>query len=293
MKSFIKSKKGKITLAAAALVLIAAICIFAVVHYEHSIYFCQYAKVFSYSEVTGEKKPVLVAHRGAAVLAPENTLQAYEKAAQSGFRYAETDIRATKDGVWVLTHDDSLKRMTGFKGKVEEMTLSEVLSHKITKGGKVKEYADIYTPTLEQFLALCKEKGISPVLEIKTSPSNRPDAPFEDIIKLVKEYSLYDKTTIISFDYEALEILREADGEIKMQFLTTEFNQQAITKAEKLGNCGIDCEYKSILKTADLVILAKEQGFVINAWTVDNKEAAQELCDIGIDFITTNAIYYN
>lgn len=292
MKSFVKTKKGKIIIAVISFVLIAAISICASVYYEHSRYFCQYAKVFSYSEIKAEKKPVLVAHRGAAVLAPENTLPAYEKAAQSGFKYAETDIRATKDGVWVLTHDNSLKRMTGFKGKVEEMNLTDVLSHKITKGGNVENYPDLYTPTLDEFLALCKQKGINPVLEIKTSPENRPDAPFGDILKLVKKHSLYENTTIISFDYEALEIIRAVDSEIKMQLLTKEMNEEALTKAEKLGGCGIDCEYKSMLKNADLVKLAKNNGFVLNAWTVDEKSAARKLCDIGVDFITTNAIYY-
>ena len=47
-----------------------------------------------------------------------------------------------------------------------------------------------------------------------------------------------------------------------------------------------------LLKNTDLVKLAKNNGFVLNAWTVDEKSAARKLCDIGVDFITTNAIYY-
>ena len=290
MKRIFATKKGKIIFAAIALLLIAAIAFGCVRYRERQRYFCQYARPFSYSEVTGEQKPVLVAHRGAAVSAPENTLPAYRIAAQKGYTYVETDVRATADGVWVIMHDNSLKRMTGGKGKVESMTLAEVQAQHITKGANIKAYPGLEIPTLEDFLALCIEENLTPVIEIKTNPAKCPQAPFQKLLEAVECYGLKDKAVIISFYAEALERIRSLDADIPMQLLTKTFDEAAFLKAEKLGNCAIDCEYKEILKNKGLIPVAKSAGIPLNAWTVDSQTAAQQLVDLGIDYITTNAI---
>ena len=263
------SKVKKILLAAIALVLCAVIAFGLLTYRQRSRYFCQYAKPFSFSEAGSSEEVSLIAHRGLSVLAPENTLPAYEKAAEQGFDYVETDIRCTADGVWILSHDASLKRMTGFKGTVEEMTLSEVQAHPITKGGHIEEYAPLYTPTYEEFLALCLEKELMPVIEVKTSAAKVPDAPFQSIIHLVKRYGLEKDAMIISFDYEVLQILREYDADIRMQLLVKKLDDGAFLKADKLGNCGIDCAFQSLLKAPDKIESAKRSGIALNAWTVD------------------------
>ena len=285
------SKSKKILFAVLAMLLCAAIVTGGLIWKERSDYFCQYATPFAFSEIKGHKGVELVAHRGQAIEAPENTLPAYEKAAANGYKYAETDIRATADGVWVLSHDASLKRMTGFAGIVEELPLKEVTAHPITKGGNIKEYQQnpLYTPTYEEFIRLCKETGLHPVIEIKTDPVKYPQAPYRDIITVLERYGMREKAVIISFSYEALQIIRSFDAEIALQFLTKTLDADVFTKIEKLGTCGIDCEYKALLKNKDLVALAKHAFIPINAWTVDSPQAAEQLCALGVDYITTNA----
>ena len=285
------SKPKKILFAVIAALLCAAIITGGLIWKERSDYFCQYATPFAFSDIKGHEGVRLVAHRGQAIEAPENTLPAYEKAAENGYKYAETDIRATADGVWVLSHDASLKRMTGFAGTVEEMTLKEVTAHPITKGGNIKAYQEnpLYTPTYEDFIALCKEKGLHPFIEIKTEPKDYPQAPYKDIITVLERYGMCDNATVISFSYEALQTIRSYDADIPLQLLTKEIDAEVFKKVEKLGACGIDCAYKSLLKNQELVSLAKHAFIPLNAWTVDTPQAAEQLCALGVDYITTNA----
>jgi glycerophosphoryl diester phosphodiesterase len=72
--------------------------------------------------------PWLVAHRGGSLLAPENTLAAFDVAARLGADAIETDVRRTRDGGVVVFHDDTTERLTGAPGTIEERTLSEVLA---------------------------------------------------------------------------------------------------------------------------------------------------------------------
>ena len=70
-------------------------------------------------------RPLAFAHRGGSLLWPENTMLAFRGAVEMGYRYLETDLHATRDGVLVLIHDDTLERTTDGSGPVWEHTLAD------------------------------------------------------------------------------------------------------------------------------------------------------------------------
>lgn len=70
--------------------------------------------------------PRVIAHRGFALDAPENTLLAFEHALALGITHLETDVRATSDGIPVLWHDESLDRVGGVAGKITDLSLAEL-----------------------------------------------------------------------------------------------------------------------------------------------------------------------
>ena len=250
-------------------------------------YFCQYAKQFSSSEVAGGDKMIVVGHRGLPSQAPENTLPSYVEAAKHGIKFVENDIMPTKDGVWVVSHDDNLVRMTGYDGEIEDMTLKEVQSHPLTEGANIKQYPNLVTPTYEDWLKALKKYNLYPVIEIKTDSE---DANYREVIDLLKKYDLYDQATIISFEEEPMEIIRSFDKTVKMQWLSDYMDQDAIDFAKKLGNCGLDIDYNDIMKHPDMAKKAVAEGLVLNTWTVDDKDIASQAVKLGCTFVTSNCI---
>lgn len=124
----------------------------------------------------------IIAHRGAHIGIPENSLAAYQKAIDLGCDFVEIDVRATKDGKFVSVHNSSIDNyVNGVKGKVSEMTLAEIKAMDI--GTKVGEkWADTRIPTFEEILALCKGK-IGIYLDLK-------DAPVPELMKIIRKYDM-------------------------------------------------------------------------------------------------------
>jgi glycerophosphoryl diester phosphodiesterase len=95
-------------------------------------------------------KTELSAHRGAQVAAPENTLESITQAGLLGYGFVEIDVQKTKDGHYVLMHDQTIDRTTTGSGKVEDLTLQEIQSFVIEdKEGNVTNYK---VPTLTNVL---------------------------------------------------------------------------------------------------------------------------------------------
>lgn len=93
---------------------------------------------------------VVIAHRGDHVKMPENTVAAVEAAIRSGVDYVELDLRTTKDGQLVLSHDGTVDRMTNGKGKVRDFTFEEIRKLKVGKEGNYR------IPTFREILKACK-----------------------------------------------------------------------------------------------------------------------------------------
>lgn len=107
----------------------------------------------------------LFSHRGGRMEHDENTIQAFRASYEVGYRGFETDIRMTKDGELVVTHDSSLERTTDGTGIVEEKTKAEILQMRTKKGNKVL--------FLDELLDFLKDKpGLYVEFEMKTNPTS-------------------------------------------------------------------------------------------------------------------------
>lgn len=110
--------------------------------------------------------PKIIGHRGAAALAPENTLASIRRAHEAGISWVEFDVKLTADGVPILMHDDALGRTTDGRGKVAAKTLAEIRA--LDAGGWFgAEFAGERVPTLEAALALCIDLGLGVNVELK------------------------------------------------------------------------------------------------------------------------------
>ncbi len=228
---------------------------------------------------------VMVAHRGFSSVYPQNTLPAFEGAAEYGFDGYELDIHTTKDGEWVVIHDDTVDAMTDGAGEVEDFTFEEIRKLKIDKGNGIKSYPDLKVPTLEEALAVCEGEDIFPVIEIK-----KCDVKYLPTLKkLLDRKGLSEKAVIISFTKEYMEVYRGLDGEIEMLYLSHSPSKEDIDWC-KDNNFGINFNHKKLYKCASAILYAKEKGVKIAAWTVDNTLYKDIMVLFGAEIITTNKI---
>lgn len=109
----------------------------------------------------------IFAHRGASHQAPENTLEAFQKAVDQGVDGIELDVQMTKDQVLVVAHDEQLERVSNGKGYLKDHTLQELRALDFSCGHD--EYSQVKIPTLAEVLELVKDSDIVLNIELKTS----------------------------------------------------------------------------------------------------------------------------
>ena len=226
-----------------------------------------------------------IAHRGYSGLAPENTIPAYEKAAEYDYWGAECDVAETLDHEFVLMHDDTIDRTTNGTGNVSNLTLSQLKEFNIDTGSNITSYPNLKIPTLQEYLATCKNCNIVPVIEVKTITDNS----INKFLDIIRSYGLINKAIVISFNYDLLVKIRNKEKRLLLQPLLP-LNETSIEKCVALGaNTHIDCPESDV--TSELVELAHKKGLLVNVWTVNDKNKLKTLVGYGVDFITTDVLY--
>jgi len=153
------------------------------------------------------ERPLVIAHRGYSLIAPENTLPAYQKAIEVGADMVEMDINLTKDGNLVMIHDPFLERTTNGTGLVEQYSLEEL--KRLDAGYHFQPRTDpVPIPTLEETLNLIKDAGVFVCLEIKGGNSERACLIAEKVVKLVEKYQLFGKANVCSYFPEAVKLAK-------------------------------------------------------------------------------------
>ena len=225
----------------------------------------------------------LTAHRGFSGIAPENTLVAFEKAGEYGFYATECDVHLTKDGVWVIYHDDNIFRLTNGYKNIEEATYEELQEYVIDNGVNVDNYPNQKIPTLEEYLIVCKDMKIIPQIEIKNGSKEK----LQEILDLLEKYELKENAIIISFKGEMIKKVRELDEKIELWYLVEEITE------ENMNGCK-DNNYKLAFNhkknDEEIIKTAISKGLTLCAWTVDDLETLKRLYKLGVKYITTNAI---
>ncbi len=232
-----------------------------------------------------EKKSArVVAHRGLSGIETENTNAAFVAAGNRSYYGIETDIHRTADGRFVVCHDDDLKRIAGENIPVETTTLSELQSIVLFDKDGTKNREDLRVSVLENYISICKKYDKHCVLELK---SDFTDEEISKIINIAESFDYLENITFISFVYSNVVKIRKLRPEQSVQFLFSKFSDEII--ARLIANrIDVDVYYKALTK--ELVDMLHENGLVINCWTVDDKEKAEELSEWGVDYITSNIL---
>lgn len=231
-------------------------------------------------------QPAMVAHRGLSSLAPQNSLPAVELSVEYGYDGCEFDIHTTKDGKWVVIHDDTVDAMTDGTGKVAEFTLEEIRQLKLDSGNGIENYDELKIPTLEEVLEILKDSNTKPVIEIKGCDVKYLPALYETL----KEYGLAEKSEIISFTREYLEKYKEIFPEAEIMLLVSVISEDDVNWCTENGVDTVSFNYFNFSKGIKGWKSAREKGLELAAWTVDNTVYKDVMVLIGAKTITTNKL---
>lgn len=276
-------KKKKILVKILIVIFVMALCVVGIM--VPHMYIPEISDSLSISSHTSHQ-PLMVAHRGLSGIAPQNSLPAVEKAIEYGYDGCEFDIHTTKDGQWVVIHNDTVDAMTDGEGKVSDFTLREIRKLKLDSGNGIENYENLQVPTLKEVLELIAESEIIPVIEIK----NCDVRYLPSLKRMIRKYGLSERAEIISFNREYLEAYRKLDKDAEIMLLTSVLSESDVNWCLENDVDTVNFDYFNFAKGLKGYRLAKEKGLRLAAWTVDNTVYKDVMVLFGVEAITTNKI---
>lgn len=225
--------------------------------------------------------PIPFAHRGGTSSAPENTLRAFEHAALLGYRYLETDVHLTADGVLVAFHDEHLGRTCDVDITIADTTWTELRELRVDGTDPIPLMTDL----LDRFP------------DARFNIDCKSDAAVPALVALVRERELIDRICLGSFSHARLRKLRTLLG----SRLLTCMSPQEITRLRLAGSANTSASrvaqvparasrgsLRVELVTRRFVAAAHRNNVAVHVWTIDDASEMHRLLDLGVDGIMTD-----
>jgi glycerophosphoryl diester phosphodiesterase len=239
----------------------------------------------------GLPRPLIFGHRGAAGLAPENTLAAFELALAQGADGIEFDVRLSADGEPVVIHDQQLDRTTSGTGFVQEYS-AKVLKA-LDAGSWFNQrhpakargwFVRQRIPLLEELLTWVRKRGCRALLEIKQG-SDAYQGIEAKILRTIRHTATAPLVTVVSFDHTALGRLRKLDANLS---LGASFKRPlfALRRTESLGAQLVVPHWA--FASRRFIRRAHQAGMKVVVWTVNQPGAMRRKISDGVDGIVTD-----
>ncbi|MHB1570926.1 MAG: glycerophosphodiester phosphodiesterase [Solirubrobacteraceae bacterium] len=241
--------------------------------------------------------PIAFAHRGGAGEAPENTLAAFEAAVALGYRYLETDVHVTSDGVLVAFHDERLDRVTDCTGAIAELRIAEVQAADAgyafsPDGGRTFPFRGrgVRIPRLEELVMRWPDVRVN--LDPKT------DACVEPLAAVIDRLDAWDGVCIGSFSDRRLRRIR-CLGHGRA---CTSMGPHAVALARlaaasgRIPRLGADCIQVPLRRgripivTQRFVAAAHKARLPVHVWTINDETTIDHLLDLGVDGIMSDRL---
>ncbi|AGC60591.1 glycerophosphoryl diester phosphodiesterase GlpQ2 [Mycobacterium liflandii 128FXT] len=237
-------------------------------------------------EFLRDARRIAMAHRGfTSFRFPMNSMGAFHEAAKIGFRYIETDVRATRDGVAVIQHDRKLAPESGVAGAVDQLTWPEVSTADLGGGEPI--------PTLEELLVALPQMRFN--IDIKA------DSAVEPTVEVIERLQAHRRVLIASFS----ERRRQRALRLMSQRVASAAGMGAFLGFMAARTAGRRASAMRMLRDSDCLQLPARFGGLpvitpalvrsvhasrrqVHAWTIDDPAMIHALFDIGVDGIITD-----
>jgi glycerophosphoryl diester phosphodiesterase len=230
----------------------------------------------------------MCAHRGAGMLAPENTLTAMRVGHAHGYTMVEFDVKLAADNVAFLLHDATLERTTSGRGRADALLWRE-LSRLDAGGWHSAKYAGEMVPTFAAIARWARAHGVACNVEIKPTPGREREtgaAVALDAASLWRDAEV--PPLLSSFAEDSLEAARDAVPALPRALLLDELPADWLDRLARLECVALDANHLAL--TNDIVATANRHGFRVCCYTPNDPVRIAQLQGFGVDTIITDAI---
>jgi glycerophosphoryl diester phosphodiesterase len=227
-----------------------------------------------------------IAHRGASAAAPANTLAAFHKALELGADGVEFDVHLSADGVPVVIHDFTVDATTDGSGRVAGLTVAQL--KQLDAGATFDpSFAGERIPTLDEVL---EPLGGRLLLNVELKTTSLGDNGLERaVIAQVERHGLGDDVLLSSFNPFSLRRAKQLAPHIPVGLLHGPGLPLPLRRAWLAFLAPHDARHpKHTMVDAPYMAWAKQNGYRVNTWTVDDPDEMRRLIDLGVDGIVTN-----
>lgn len=233
--------------------------------------------------------PLVLAHRGANKVAPQNTLPAFKKAVEFNADGIETDVHLCKDGEIVICHNYTVDATSNGTGSIDEMTFAELRS--LDFGSYFSEdFKDVTLPTLPELLEVTKNMNL---INIEIKAPKKDNDLVKRVIEEVYKFGIEKNSIISCFDPECIRLVKEIDKNLKTGLLYergdlgTEIMNFGV--AEYCQQLNADAAHpERVLISEDDVKNLHANGIAVNPWTVNSEEDIIKFTKWGCDALITD-----
>lgn len=243
--------------------------------------------------------PLIIGHRGASALAPENTLCAFRRAMSDGADGIEFDVRLARDHVPVVIHDATLRRTALREGAVADFSSSELSGMDVGTWFNLRhpakaraEYAAERIPTLARVFDLMREHEAVLYVEMKCDAGETRELAAE-VVRLVRQYAFVLRVVVESFDLAAIREIKRLAPEIRTAALFEPKLSRPLPSPrriiEQARQHGADeLALHRSLAGAIYLRAARRHGLPTVVWTVDSPAWAKRALGSSVNGIITN-----
>jgi len=217
--------------------------------------------------------PLVIAHRGASAEKPENTLAAFRRALARGADGLELDVRLTRDGVPVVFHDATLRRLTGAPGRLATRSWRELKKLRVRGAGSIPRLADV--------LALVRGRAVVQI-ELKRGTTVAP------VVRVIRRARAAGWVILASFETGLVRRARRLAPEIPRMLIAKGRSPDKLLRTmTALGAAGLSLHHHAVRNRA-LVTRIHRQGGTVWCWTVNTAPAMRRLAARGVDAILSD-----